>query len=65
MRIQMIITFYVVFVCLAGLVFQGKPWVKSCSHTFLGLSLDADSHCVLQSAALIKFVLLVRERVSA
>lgn len=30
----MIITFYVVFICLAGLVFQGKLWVKSCSHVF-------------------------------
>lgn len=60
----MIITFYIVFVCLAGLVFQGKLWIKSCSHTFLSLSLGVDSNCVLQSAAL-KFVLLVKERASA
>lgn len=60
----MIITFYVVFVCLAGLVFQGKLWVKSCSHMFLSLNLDADSNCVLQRAAL-KFLFLVKERVSA
>lgn len=59
----MIITFYVVFICLACLVFQGKLWVKSCSHMFLNLSLDADSNCVLQSAAQ-KFLFLVKECVS-